>query len=142
MASTVSVFLSLKKAAPSSANVAGADQVRPPSLERLASIALRLLAPKVLPLTARPIRCAVPSLPISTQGSLARSKSPLLPGAAPPQRDSGCKVRTQVAPPSKLVALTSARAAPSLQRSCCQAATRCCALAGARASEGSTSASA
>ncbi len=93
------------------------------------------------PLSDRPIRCNVPSLPTSTQGSVVRSKSPLLPAAAPPQRDIGCSRRVQVLPPSLDTALTSARAAPSLQRSCCHAASSSSGLPGARASIGSTSAS-
>ena len=103
-------------------------------------MALRLLGAKMAPLKARPMTCRTPSLPTSTHGSLARSKSPALPAAAPPQRDSGSSVRVQAAPPSCDTALTMARAPPSLQRSCCQAASSSCGLVGERANEGSTSA--
>ena len=126
--------------APSLASTAGVLQVQPLSMLRLASMALTEPARSGTPLKARRSMCRVPSGPMSTQKSDARSNSPHLPVPAPPQRDMRCKVRVQVNPPLLLTALTSARAPPLLQRACCRAASSRLGLAGWIAAKGSTSA--
>jgi hypothetical protein len=133
------VFLSLWCRPKSWISASGALQVRPPSLERLTSIALCEPSTSDGPMVARPMTYAVPSGEKSTHGSVTRSKSPLLPGAAPPQRDIGCRCICQLAPPSLLDALTNARALPLLQRSCCHAPSTRRASLRSIASHGSTS---
>ena len=75
------MFLSLWCTPWSWISASGVLQVRPPSVERLTSMALGEPSTSDGPVVARPIRCAVPSGAKSTHGSVTRSKSPLLPGA-------------------------------------------------------------
>jgi hypothetical protein len=78
---------------------------------------------------------------MSTQGSLARSKSPAAARQGATAARNGCSTRVQLRPPSADQALTSARAPPLLARSCCQMPTIASGLAGDTATKGSASAS-
>jgi hypothetical protein len=71
--SAVIVFLSLKCVAPSRISVAGLLQVRPPSVDRLTSIAFAEPAINVPTLVESAIWNETPSGLIVTQGSVARS---------------------------------------------------------------------
>jgi hypothetical protein len=64
---------------------------------------------------------------------------PLIP-LPPPQRENGSGLRVQLCPPSSDVALTSPRAEPFDQRSCCQIPTIVSGRRGLIARCGSTSA--
>ncbi len=66
------VFLSLKKPGPSWISVAAGLQVAPPSVDRLASIALTDPGWKLAPVVDRLIAWITPSLPKLTHGSVAR----------------------------------------------------------------------
>ena len=115
-------------------------QVSPPSADRETSIALAEPGANEPPVVESDIAHAVPSGPIETHGSVARSKSPPLAALPPPQRENAKGRVAQVAPPSKETAATSPRADPLDHRSCCHMATRWPGLEGFAARLGSTSA--
>src|SRR5437016_1025000 len=136
------VFQSATPTKPASATLKGPDQVtpwsgdrrtaivasqlRPPSMERLTSIA-RFGASSS---KAYPIWYAVPFGEIPTHGSLARWNVP------PLHRVNFAKLVVQVWPPSKVAAVTSPLAPPFDQRSCCQIPIRCLGLPGSTAANG------
>src|SRR5215207_5020401 len=88
----------------------------------------------------RLIRYAVPSGEIATHGSEARSKSPPLAGVPPVQfEDLVRALIVQLAPPSRLVALTLPSDPPLFHRSCCQAPMMTSGFDGSTITWGSTS---
>ena len=85
--SAVIVFLSLKYGAVSATSGTAAPQVSPPSPDRETSIALAEPGANEPPVVESDIAHAVPSGPIETHGSVARSKSPPFAAVPPPQRE-------------------------------------------------------
>ena len=116
--SAVIEFLSLNASGSvSSISVIGADQVRPPSVERLTSVALSpLIGGDGLLLNASEKKYAVPSSPNAVHGSVERCSRP------PVQSEMPCgTVVVQFLPLLTLTAPRRPRAPPLLQRSCCYA---------------------
>src|SRR6185437_7366068 len=89
-------------------------QVRPPSKERLTTMAVCRPAP----FSPSATWCTVPSAAMDTQGSLARSYAP------PAHFENFARDGDQVMPPSKDTAEAVPLEPPFDQRSCCQAPTR------------------
>src|SRR5215207_11346034 len=88
----------------------------------------------------RLIRYAVPSGEMATHGSEARSKFPPFAGVPPVQFDDLVRALiVQLAPPSRLVALTLPSDPPLFQRSCCQAPMMTSGFDGSTITWGSTS---
>src|SRR6185295_18275165 len=106
--------------------------VRPPFVDVAATTPFALLDS----LKEHEIAYAVPSGPIETHGSVARSYA-TPPGA---QALKGSGVSLHVAPPSVEKPATRPRAPPSDHRSCCHAPIRFPGSAGLTAIDGSTSA--
>src|SRR5918994_6650074 len=89
---------------------------------------------------AKVIRYAVPSGEMATHGSEARSKFPPFAGVPPVQfEDLVRALIVQVAPPSRLVAVTLTSAPPLFQRFCCQAPMMTSGFDGSTITWGSTS---
>src|SRR5918994_4817004 len=89
---------------------------------------------------ARVIRYAVPSGEMATHGSEARSKFPPFAGVPPVQFEDLVRgLIVQVAPPSRLVAVTLPSAPPLFQRFCCQAPMMTSGFDGSTITWGSTS---
>src|SRR5918994_1195600 len=88
----------------------------------------------------RLIRYAVPSGEIATHGSEARSKFPPLAGVPPVQFEDLVRgLIVQLAPPSRLVALTLPSDPPLFHRSCCQVPMMTSGFDGSTITWGSTS---
>src|SRR3954454_314387 len=130
--SAVTDSLSLNCAAVSLlATALAADQVRPPSRDRLTVTQVSFGW-----VTESPVRYPVPSGPNDSHGSDTRVGRPAPPGA---QAENAGSLRAHVRPASADVAATVPRAAPFDQRSCCQAATIVPTRVGSTATVGSTS---
>ena len=111
-------------------------QVRPPSTDVTAATPLWLS----LALNTRPWLYALPSGPIETHGSDARSNGATCVPDEAAQALYGSTLSCQLRPPSADQPATRPLEPPSLQRSCCQVATRLRVAAGFSAMNGSTSA--
>src|SRR5260370_42383583 len=102
------------------------SQVLPPSLEVTVATPVSLLPLIVLLVASRPTAYAVPSGPMETQGSEARSYGAPVNGsrmALGAHTLKGRDVSPQVAPSSNEKPATSPCAPPFFQRSCCQTPT-------------------
>src|SRR5713101_57509 len=120
------------------------SQVLPPSLEVTVATPVSLLPLFVLLVASRPMAYAVPSGPMETQGSEARSygvpvngsKTGLIPVTHPLK---GNWLSPQVAPPSVEKPASRPCAPPFDQRSCCQTPMMLPAVCGLTATKGSSS---
>jgi hypothetical protein len=114
--------------------VTGRVQVRPPSCERLATIAEGGFTRSPRKFIWRPRKYAVPSGPTDTHGSLAESAVPPVQAVRP-----GIWLRRHVLPPSCDHPMRSLREAMLPPRSCCQVPMRFRGCAGLTAIAGSIS---
>src|SRR5918996_3307983 len=140
--SAVIVFLSLNEFWLSSRfSEIGSSHSAPWSIERETIMSSGLVSkpPGAVSVT-RLIRYAVPSGEMATHGSEARSKFPPLAGVPPVQFEDLVRAFiAQVAPPSRLVAVTLPSAPPLFHRSCCQAPMMTSGFDGSTITWGSTS---